>query len=169
MYVDQSFVSPRVWGGMGEAKTALQVPAPGAFTTIDKRRLLSPDHKAYLPPDSGSSGAPGSSGSPGGSPGAPGAPGGGPGYAVVPQTVGSPSWPQQWQQQSVMQQQTVSTPVNVVTQPQLSVMFSPPQSSGDLGPMVPGDVALGMRQSSISSCLMWAAMGLALAWAVKKG
>lgn len=73
-----------------------------------------------------------------------------PSGGIVPQTVGSSSWPQQWQQQYAMQQQTVSTLVNVVTQPQLSVI-PPPQASGDLGPMVPGDVAFGMRQSSISS------------------
>lgn len=164
-------ISPRQLAGPAVPVVA-QVPSPGPSTSIDKARLapnggalqagMYMTRKGLAVPAGAMVGAPAAPGSPG-TPGGPSVlpPSSG---AIVPQTVGTASWPMQWQTQQNYQQQTVSVPVTLVTQPQLSEHFSPAQPSGDLGPMGPVEAALGLEAGNSSRCLTYAILGMGLAW-----
>lgn len=150
--------------------TAVPAFGPRAQASIDIKSAAS---KGLLPTKGGwasapSANPPAGSGAPGAPPPPPGTPVGGPGSTTA-LGVGTPSWLQQWQTQQNYQQTTVSTPVQVVTQPQLSVMFTPPQPSGDLGPMGFLDEAFGRNASASTKCLTWALVGAALAYFSKRG
>lgn len=144
----------------------------GAGWQIADKKALPPQPQSVVPTKGGWAGTPAinppaGSGAPGAPAAPPGTPVGGPGSTTTV-GVGTPSWPQQWQTQQNYQQTTVSTPVSVVTQPQLSVMFSPPQPSGDLGPMVSSDAALGLASIRSQKCLTWAIGGMLLAYLLKR-
>ncbi len=89
----------------------------------------------------------------------------GPMLPNAPTTIGTPSYPQQWQSQQTLLSQNVSTPVAVVTQPQVSVAFTPPSAyAADLGPMVPPGVAAGVSAAFSSKCMTYGLIGAALAF-----
>lgn len=150
--------SARQLGTSAPQPVATIRPAPGG-AWFDPKRLAKPQNAPSAVP------TPGGWATPAAPP--PAAPPIDPGL-VVPQTVGTPSWPQQWQSQQAYQQQTVSVPVTVVTQPQMSNYFNPPQASGDLGPMGTVSEALGIQGANSQKCLTWGLVGLGLAWFLSK-